>query len=176
MEVRRDHNVFLVGMPAVGKSTIGRLLSKLLQLSFFDSDQEVEARAGANIAWIFDVEGEAGFREREHQVIDELSQRSGVVLATGGGVVLSAANRRILAARGTVVLLDSSDQRICERTAKDTRRPLLKGGKGSDRAEFIARMRAERFPLYREIADLEFVTDKAAARTVARAIAAEMQQ
>ncbi len=176
MAVGRDHNVFLVGMPATGKSTIGRLLSKLLQLAFFDSDQEVEARAGADIAWIFDVEGEAGFREREHQVIDELSQRSGVVLATGGGAVLSGLNRRILAARGTVVLLDSSDQRICERTAKDVRRPLLSGAKAGDRAKFIARMRTERLPLYREIADLEFVTDKAAARTVARAIVAEMQQ
>src|SRR5262249_24487281 len=103
----KNHNVFLVGLMAVGKSTVGRLLSEELSLPFFDTDRVVEERAGADIAWIFDVEGEAGFREREHLAIDELTRRDGVVLATGGGVVLREDNRRNLAARGLVVYLDS---------------------------------------------------------------------
>lgn len=166
-----DRNIFLVGMPAVGKSTIGRLLGKLLKCPFYDSDHEIEARAGADIPWIFDVEGEAGFREREQQVIDELSQLSGVVLATGGGAVLREANRRMLSARGVVVLLDSTDERIGERTAKDTKRPLFQGAEG---ATVIARLRAERLPLYRAIADFEFHTDRVAARSVARKIVQEV--
>ena len=162
-----DRNVFLVGMPAVGKSTIGRLLSKLLKCEFFDSDREIEERAGADTPWIFDVEGEAGFRAREQQVIEDLSQRQGIVLATGGGAVLRAANRAALSARGVVILLDSSDQRIAQRTSKDTRRPMFAQG---DARETIRRIRAERLPLYREIADYEFVTDKKAPRAVAQEI------
>jgi len=159
--------VFLVGMPAVGKSTIGRLLSKMLQCRFYDSDREIELRAGADTPWIFDMEGEAGFREREQQVIDDLSQLQGIVLATGGGAILRAANRTALASRGVVILLDSSDQRIAQRTSKDTRRPLFAEG---DPVETIRRLRAERLPLYREIADYEFITDKKAPRVVAREI------
>ena len=166
-----DTNIFLVGMPAVGKSTIGRLLAKLRCCPFLDSDQEVEARAGADIPWIFDVEGEEGFREREQQVIDDLTQRSGIVLATGGGAVLRTANRRALAGRGTVVLLDSSNERIGERTARDVRRPLFRGAEGR---KVIERLRRERLPLYREVADFTFRTDRYTARTIARNILREV--
>lgn len=162
-----ERSVFLVGMPAVGKSTIGRILSKLLKCTFYDSDREIEARAGADTPWIFDVEGEEGFREREQQVIDELSQLPGIVLATGGGAILRAENRRMLAARGVVVLLDSSDQRLIQRTSKDTRRPMFAKG---DPMATIRRLRAERLPLYREIADYEFITDKKSPKLVAREI------
>ncbi len=166
-----DKNVFLIGMPATGKSTVGRLLGRLLGLPFYDSDDEIELRSGATVSWIFDVEGEAGFREREHQVLEELTQMKGVIVATGGGAVLRAANRQLLRSRGTVVLLDSSDRRIHARTAKDTKRPLLSG---SDAAATIARLRRERLPLYRETADFTVVTDKQPARSVAKYIIREL--
>jgi len=166
-----DRNVFLIGMPATGKSTVGRLLGKLLDAPFFDSDHEIEVRTGAEVSWIFDVEGEAGFRDREQQVIDELTSMSGVVVATGGGAVLREENRQMLRTRGTVVLLDSSDKRIHARTAKDTKRPLLAGPDG---AATIARLRTERLPLYRETADYTFVTDRQPARAVARQILREL--
>ena len=162
-----NKNIFLVGMPATGKSTVGRLLSKLLGCPFFDSDNEIESRCGAAVSWIFDVEGEAGFREREHQVLSDLTKIKGVVLATGGGAVLRSENRDLLRTRGTVVWLDSSDKRIRARTAKDTRRPLLEGADG---AATIARLRAERTPLYESTADIKVITDKQPARMVARQI------
>lgn len=108
-----------------GKSTIGRLLSAELKLEFFDSDKVIEERCGANIPWIFDMEGESGFREREEQAIDELTQMGSIVLATGGGVVMREANRRHLSARGTVVYLCTSVEQQLARTAKDKNRPLL---------------------------------------------------
>ena len=119
--VSKNHNVFLIGLMAVGKTTVGRLLSDELGLPFFDTDRVVEEKAGADIAWIFDVEGEAGFRERECQAVDELTQRDGVVLATGGGVVLRDENRHNLATRGVVVFLDSPIEKLVERTRRDKR-------------------------------------------------------
>lgn len=160
-------NVFLIGMPATGKSTVGRLLGRLLKSPFYDCDHEIEVRSGATISWIFDVEGEAGFREREEAVVDELTQLSGVVVATGGGAILRESNRRMLRSRGTVVLLDSSDRRIQARTSNDAKRPLLSGAGG---AATIAALRQERLPLYREIADHTFITDKQPARSVAKSI------
>ncbi len=160
-------NVFLIGMPATGKSTVGRLLGRLLKSPFYDCDHEIEVRSGATISWIFDVEGEAGFREREEAVVDELTRLSGVVVATGGGAILRESNRRMLRSRGTVVLLDSSDRRIQARTSNDAKRPLLSGAGG---AATIAALRQERLPLYREIADHTFITDKQPARSVAKSI------
>ena len=168
-----DKNVFLIGMPATGKSTVGRLLGKLLGCEFFDSDDEIESRSGAAVSWIFDVEGEAGFREREHQVLKELTQMKGVVLATGGGAVLRAENRELLRSRGTVVWLDSSDKRIHARTSKDTKRPLLGGADG---AATIARLRKEREPLYESTADFSVITDKQPARSVAKHIVSELKR
>jgi len=168
-----QRNVFLIGMPATGKSTVGRLLSKLLKYPFYDTDHEIESRSGATVSWIFDVEGEAGFRDREEAVIADLTQRSGVVVATGGGAVLRASNRRMLSSRGQVVLLDSSDQRIHARTVNDTRRPLLSGSEGALR---IATLRRERLPLYQEIADFTFLTDQQPARRVATNIAEALSQ
>lgn len=166
-----DKNVFLIGMPATGKSTVGRLLAKLLNFPFYDCDEEIESRSGAAVSWIFDVEGEAGFREREHQVILELTEMRGVVMATGGGAILREENRRLLRARGTVVWLDSSDKRIHSRTAKDTRRPLLSGSGG---AAAIAKLRAERLAFYQDTADVRVVTDKQPARSVAKQILREL--
>lgn len=152
---------------AVGKSTVGRLLAQALGMDFHDSDHEIEARAGAPVAWIFDMEGEDGFRAREHQVLDELTRRHGIVLATGGGAVLLPCNRRMLAGRGVVIHLDSPLSRLLERTRRDRKRPLLQQG---DPRETLGRLQRERDPLYSEIADYRFVTDRQGPRVLARDI------
>jgi len=140
-----------------GKSTIGRLLSAELHSEFFDSDKVIEERCGANIPWIFDMEGETGFREREEQVIDELTQMTDIVLATGGGAVLRDANRKHLSSRGTVVYLCTSVEQQLARTAKDRNRPLLQ----QDNPEQILReLFLQRDPLYRSIADIIIETDQ----------------
>lgn len=150
-----EQNIFLIGLMAVGKSTVGRRLANALDRQFFDSDDEIERRAGAAISWIFDVEGEAGFRDREQQVIDDLSQRQGIVLATGGGAVLRQVNRQRLAQRGVVVHLHSPLSRLLARTKNDRNRPLLQTGNPK---KVLADLYAQRDPLYAEIADLKVVT------------------
>ncbi|MEQ8857093.1 MAG: shikimate kinase AroK [Pseudomonadales bacterium] len=166
-------NIILVGLMAVGKSTVGRMLAQALGMEFFDSDHEIEARAGAPVAWIFDVEGEAGFREREQHVLDDLTGRQGVVIATGGGAVLSSCNRTMLAARGVVIHLDSPLERLVERTRRDRKRPLLRNG---DPEATLMRLQRERDPLYREIADYRFVTDRQGPRVLAREIEERLRQ
>ena len=159
--------IILVGLMAVGKSTVGRTLAQRIGYDFYDSDHVIEERAGADVGWIFDVEGEAGFRERENQVIDELTTLDGIVLATGGGAVLRADNRSMLSARGIVVHLDSPLERLLERTEKDRKRPLLASG---DPKETLARLQRERGPLYDEVADFRFVTDRQSPKALAREI------
>jgi len=166
-------NIILVGLMAVGKSTVGRMLAQALGMDFVDSDHEIEARAGAPVAWIFDVEGEAGFREREHNVLDELTSRNGTVIATGGGAILCPCNRAMLAARGVVIHLDSPLERLVQRTRRDRKRPLLQQG---DPAETLARLKRDREPLYREIADYSFVTDRQGPRVLAREIEERLRQ
>jgi shikimate kinase len=151
-----------------GKSTIGRLLARKLKLSFVDSDHEIEKRTGADIPWIFDVEGESGFRDREERVIAEVTTRDDIVLATGGGAVIREANRRALAERGTVVYLQVSLDEQIARTRRDRNRPLLQGG---DPAATLRRLMAERDPLYREVADHVVATSGQSARTVAQNLA-----
>jgi len=166
-------NVFLIGLMAVGKSTVGRLLAQNLGYTFYDTDQVIEERAGADVAWIFDVEGEAGFRDRETQVIDELSRLPEVVVATGGGAVLRECNRQMLAGRGCVLLLESPLDRLLERTQKDKKRPLLQTG---DAAETLRRLQIEREPLYLEIADYRFVTDRQGPRILVRSIIQRLKE
>lgn len=165
-------SIYFVGLMAVGKSTVGRLLADSLGLQFFDTDHVIEERAGAPVAWIFDVEGEPGFRDREQHVIDELTQADGIVLATGGGAVLRAENRRVLSARGCVVHLDSPLERLVERTQKDKKRPLLRDG--DSRATF-RRLLNERLPLYEDIADYRFVTDHQGPKALARQIECKLR-
>lgn len=148
--------IFLVGPMGAGKTTIGRQLARALDLTFVDSDREIEQRSGVDIPTIFDFEGEAGFRRRERVMIDALTQRDGVVLATGGGVVLDPDNRRDLSSRGTVIYLETSVDEQLRRTRHDRNRPLLQG---NDRRATLERLEAERAPLYREIADLVVATD-----------------
>src|SRR5450830_302875 len=140
-----------------GKTTIGRILARKLGLRFVDSDHEIEARTGATIPWIFEIEGEACFRRREADVIRDLTSQQGLVLATGGGAVLNPHNRAYLAERGTVIYLRASIGSILQRTAHDKNRPLLQTA--DPRAKLEA-LWAERDPLYREIADLVIDTGR----------------
>lgn len=165
MQIAPDQpsRIFLIGPMGVGKTTIGRMLARELKLDFVDCDLEIEARCGAAIAWIFDVEGEEGFRQRETQMLDELTVRDNMLLATGGGAVLREENRALLG-RGTVVHLDSSVELLVKRTAKDKKRPLLQN---SDPREVLQRIKTERDPLYKEVSDINvFVGDNSSRKTV----------
>jgi shikimate kinase len=150
-----------------GKSAVGRQLSKMLHLDFLDSDDEIESRTGVDIAFIFEKEGEAGFRRREARVIDELSQLDGIVLATGGGAVIDPDSRSRLGARGYVVYLCTSVEQQLKRTSRGRERPLLEN---ADPAVVLDHLMTERDPLYREIADLVVNTDGRRVQTVAREI------
>ena len=161
-------NIFLVGPMGAGKTSIGRQLAEALEMEFLDSDHEIEARSGATIPWIFDVEGEEGFRKREQAMIDELSQRQNIVLATGGGAVLSETNRKYLKARGTVIYLSASIDQLLERTRRDRNRPLLQTEDPRAKLEELMQIRE---PLYREVADIVLETDNSSIRhTVNRII------
>ncbi len=173
MEMDEDANIFLIGPMGSGKTTIGRQLAKALGKAFVDSDHEIEARTGADIPWIFDIEGEAGFRRREAALIDELTRRRGIVLATGGGAVLSEANRRHLAARGIVIYLRASVDQQLRRTARDRHRPLLQSG---DRRATLEALLARRDPLYREIANIVVDTDNRSVRNTVNQILKRLQQ
>lgn len=160
-------NIFLVGPMGAGKSTIGRHLADELHLEFFDSDHEIERKTGADIAWIFDLEGEDGFRKRELEIINELTDKQGIVLATGGGSIITPAVRNRLSARGIVVYLQTTIDKQVARTQRDKRRPLLQ----NDDPEVVLRNLAEsRNPLYEEVADYVVDTDDQSARSVANQI------
>lgn len=168
MSIVKVRNIFLIGPMGAGKSTIGRTLAKELKLEFYDSDEVIEERTGADISWIFDVEGEEGFRRREQKVIDELTQKTNIVLATGGGVIMTPENRNALAGRGVVIYLRTSLQQQYERTKRDsTKRPLLKTDDLEGRLEML---RDEREPFYEELADVSFETDKLTVKAVANNI------
>ena len=144
-------NIFLVGMPGAGKTTIGRTLAKRLNLTFADSDKELMARTGVSIATIFEIEGEAGFRVRESVTLAELVQRDGLVLATGGGTVLAPENRRLLKQNGTVIYLRATLDALWQRTRRDINRPLLQT---EDPRATLENLLQTRDPFYREVAHL----------------------
>jgi shikimate kinase len=144
-------NVYLVGLMGAGKTSVGKLLARRLGKTFYDCDLEIERATGVRVPVIFDIEGEPGFRAREGRVLAELVQRSPVVLATGGGAVLSAQNRKLLKEHGTVVYLCASPQDLWRRTRHDRNRPLLQT---ADPLAKLTELYKERDPLYREVADL----------------------
>lgn len=150
-----------------GKSTIGRHLADELHLDFYDSDQEIEKRTGADIAWIFDLEGEDGFRKREEDIINDLTDKQGIVLATGGGSIVSKNVRNRLSARGIVVYLQTTIDKQVARTQRDKRRPLLQN---NDPEQVLRDLADERNPLYTEVADYVVETDDQSARAVANQI------
>ncbi|AEF04742.1 shikimate kinase [Alteromonas sp. KS69] len=160
-------NIFLVGPMGAGKSTIGRHLADELHLDFYDSDQEIERRSGADIAWIFDLEGEDGFRAREENIINDLTDKQGIVLATGGGSIVTKAVRNRLSARGIVVYLQTTIDKQVARTQRDKRRPLLQN---NDPEQVLRDLADLRNPLYEEVADYVVDTDDQSARAVANQI------
>ncbi|HEY8537774.1 MAG TPA: shikimate kinase AroK, partial [Steroidobacteraceae bacterium] len=161
-------NVYLIGPMGSGKTAVGRQLAKLLRLTFHDSDAEVERRTGVDIPYIFEREGEAGFREREREVIDALTQLDGVVVATGGGAILHPDNRAHLASRGHVVYLKTSVEQQLERTKHGRQRPLLYT---EDPARRLRELMEQRAPLYESIAEITVETDGRHVRAVAEEIA-----
>lgn len=167
-------NIFLVGPMGAGKSTVGKRLADLRGMIFVDSDAEIELRTGVDIPYIFEREGECGFRRREHDAIADLTQREGIVLATGGGAILDADNRRRLSARGYVVYLHATLDQQVHRTSRAANRPLLNAS--ADRRETLRRLFELRDPLYREIADLIIHTDGRNARTLVREIVQHLEQ
>jgi shikimate kinase len=161
-------NIFLVGPMGAGKSTIGRHLADQLHLDFFDSDQEIERRTGADIAWVFDIEGEEGFRQREETVISDLTEKQGIVLATGGGSIISKEVRNKLSARGIVVYLETPIEKQLARTQRDKKRPLLQTDE--DSKDVLVRLADERDPLYSEVSDFVVRTDEQSAKVGANQI------
>ncbi len=160
-------NVYLVGPMGAGKTTVGRHLAELLGREFLDSDQEIERKTGATIPWIFEKEGEKGFRNRETMVIDELTARSHLVVATGGGAVTQLPNREFLKQRGIVVYLYTPVEIQLQRTYRDKNRPLLQVENPEQKLRDLL---AIRDPLYREIADYIIETNQGAARDLAQKI------
>ena len=160
-------NLFLIGPMGAGKSTIARQLAAALDKKFVDADRELEARTGVGIPLIFEYEGETGFRERESRLLAELVMREGIVLATGGGVVLSARNRAHLSGRGFVVYLSAPVDLLVARVSRDRNRPLMQTGDPMAKMQEIMRMRD---PLYREAADIVVHSTHRSGRFVVREI------
>ena len=160
--------IYLIGPMGSGKSTIGRLLAQRAGLSFLDIDREIERRSGVSLGWIFDKEGEEGFRQRETSLLRELSTQNSMVIATGGGSVVRQINQGIMKESGFVVFLETSLKTQVERTSKDKRRPLLQNG--VDRAKVLGDIYADRIQLYHQLADLTVNTDAGSPHIVIRTI------
>jgi len=172
---KNRQNIFLIGPMGSGKTTIGKHLAKMLDLDFYDCDYELESLTGASVSLIFDLEGEAGFRLRENEVLEQLTKKRGVLIATGGGVICNEANRQILSSKGYVVYLKTSIENQLKRLSKDKSRPLLQAEDRTQRLLDLARVRN---PLYESIADLIFGTRNSSvyitAKTLYSAILEEM--
>ncbi|MGO8859138.1 MAG: shikimate kinase AroK [Steroidobacteraceae bacterium] len=167
------HNIFLIGPMGSGKSAVGRHLARLFHLTFCDSDADIEAKTGVDISFIFEKEGEAGFRMREKESIERLTRLESIVLATGGGAVIEADNRRVLAERGIVVYLETSIEQQLERTRHARHRPLLND---TDPEEKLKELMLRRAALYAEIANITVSTDGRRVQLVAEEIHHELRQ
>jgi shikimate kinase len=166
-------NLFLVGMMGAGKTTVGRQLAKRLGKTFVDADKEIETRTGVRVAVIFDIEGEAGFRRREAEVLEQLTALGDIVLATGGGAVLDPRNREQLKSRGFVIYLHAQPQDLWQRTRNDKSRPLLQGSDPRGRLEALY---AERDPLYREVAHMVIDTGRQSVSSLLTQVLGKLDQ
>jgi shikimate kinase len=171
--MREIRNVYLIGPMGSGKTAVGKHLARSLHLTFFDSDVEIEHRTGVDIPYIFEKEGEAGFRDREREVIDSLTQLEDVVIATGGGAVVTAENRDRLVNRGCVVYLKTGIEQQLERTRHSRQRPLLYT---ADREAKLRELMAHRAPLYESIAAITVLTDGRHVRAVADEILRRLKE
>jgi shikimate kinase len=164
-------NIFLVGLMGAGKTTVGRLLSHFLEKTFYDSDREIQKRTGVSIPTIFEIEGEAGFRRRETEILSELMNARNIILATGGGAVLSGLNRTMLKHGGTVIYLRASIDDLWRRTRHDKNRPLLQT---PDPRARLAELFVQRDPLYRETAHIVVESGKRSPRHLAQSLAQQL--
>jgi shikimate kinase len=168
-----NRNIFLIGPMGSGKSAVGRHLARLLRFTFHDSDADIEAKTGVDIAFIFEKEGEAGFRLREKESIERLTGLESIVLATGGGAVIEAQNRRVLAERGVVVYLETSIDQQLERTRHARHRPLLND---TDPEQKLKELMLRRAALYAEIANFTVSTNGRRVQLVAEEIHCELRR
>ena len=158
-----NDNIFFVGLMGAGKTTIGKLLAKKLKKSFYDTDHEIEKKLGVKVSVIFELEGEEGFRKRETQMIDELTQKKNIILATGGGVILNETNRLFLKERGQVIYLNAKPQNLAKRMAFDKDRPLLQQGNMLDTLTALYKVR---HPLYLSVASFVVETGQQKTQTI----------
>ena len=165
--MKKYKNIYLIGLMGSGKTTLGKILSKKLDKHFYDSDHVIEEKLGVDVPMIFEYEGEAGFREREKDSLKELVSKKNIVLATGGGIILSKSNRDLLSENGIVIYLKSNQKELIKRMKNDKTRPLLKNG---NIEEIIKKLCKEREPLYEEIADFEIMTKNKRIHEVANEI------
>ena len=168
-----NQNIFLIGPMGSGKTTIGKHLAKMLALDFYDCDHELELLTGASVSLIFDIEGEAGFRKRESRLLKQLSAKNGVLISTGGGVICSDENRRLLRSRGFVVYLETSIENQLKRLSQDKSRPLLQAEDRTQRLQDLARIRN---PFYEDTADLVFSTSSSSVFATAKALSSAISE
>jgi shikimate kinase len=173
ISINMKMNIFLIGPMGVGKTTIGHHISETLEMTFLDSDLEIEKHTGVSIPLIFEYEGEGGFRKRERAMIAELTAQNNIVLSTGGGVVLNADNRKHLQSRGHVIYLTATVDDLLERTAHSHNRPLLQTENPRQRLETLIE---QRHPLYTEVADVIFDTSNRSIRQVVKMVLEHLQQ
>jgi len=163
----QKENIYLIGLMGAGKTTIGRQLAKALQVPFYDSDKAIEEQTGVDIPTIFEYEGENGFRNREQNMLEELTEIEGIVLATGGGAILREGNRKVLSENGFVVYLQCSIDKILQRTKRDNQRPLLNTDEPRERIETLF---AEREDFYLSCADFKIETSAMQSKAVVQNI------
>ena len=169
---RINSNIYLIGPMGSGKTTIGQRVAAILDLEFFDSDREMEAQTGASVNLIFDIEGENGFRARETKLLQTLTARQNILLATGGGVILKAENRELLRHSGLVIYLQTSVNQQQRRLRRDRSRPLLQTG---DRVKKLTELAATRNPLYEDLADIVFPSQNRGPGVAAKLLAGTIQ-